>query len=397
MNDHKFLKLAQDQFNYSVRFRRDFHRHPELGFQEERTSEKIADELTNLGYEVKKYIGKTGVIGVLESKVAGPTVLLRFDMDALPIQEDNTTDYVSEHAGCMHACGHDGHMAIGLTIAKILSSNRDQMKGIVKLIFQPAEEGLGGALATIEDGVLDNPHPDFCLGLHIWNEKPLGWIGVNQNALMAGADTFEIIVNGKGGHGGVPHKAVDPIVCAAHIITAIQTIVSRNISPLENAVISFGSIQGGSTFNVIPDSVYLSGTIRTFDPQVRSDLFQRLEKVAKSVGEGLGCQVDINIQDITPAVINDSEIALKLNQVVKKLFPTFSIDLDCKTMGSEDFALFLNEVPGCFYFVGSANSEKNLVFGHHHPKFDFDEGVLPIAVSSLLGMLEELGVLSSTP
>lgn len=394
MTEHKFFKLAQDHYNYSVLFRRDFHQHPELGFQEERTSEKIAEELTSMGFEVKKHIGKTGVIGILKGKLEGPTVLLRFDMDALPIQEENTTEYVSEYAGCMHACGHDGHMAIGLTIAKILSSHRDQLKGMVKFIFQPAEEGLGGALATIKDGVLDNPHPDYCLGLHIWNEKPLGWIGVNRNAMMAGADTFEIIVSGKGGHGGVPHKAVDPIIGAAHIITAIQTVVSRNISPLDNAVISFGSIQGGSTFNVIPDSVYLSGTIRTFDPQVRLDLFKRLEKVAKSVGEGLGCLVDINIQDITPAVINNPEIALKLNQVVEKIFPAFSIDLDCKTMGSEDFSLFLNEVPGCFYFVGSANSEKNLVFGHHHPKFDFDEGVLPIAVASLLGMLEELGVFS---
>lgn len=392
--NHKLVQLAEENFDYSVHFRRDFHQHPELGFQENRAADIIAKELVQLGFEVKRKIGKTGVLGVLKAKSDGPAILLRFDMDALPIQEENTTDYVSKNAGVMHACGHDGHMAIGLTIAKILSSKLDQIKGIIKIIFQPAEEGLGGAQATIDDGVLENPRPDFCLGLHIWNEKPLGWIGTNSAAMMAGADTFEIIVNGKGGHGGVPHQAVDPIVASAQIITAAQTIVSRNISPLENAVISFCSIKGGSTFNVIPDSVYLYGTIRTFDSLIRLDLIQRLGKLAKSVGQGFGCKVEFNIHEVTPAVINNSMVALKLENVVKKLFPSFLFDSEMKTMGSEDFSLFLNEVPGCFYFVGSANEEKNLVFGHHNPKFDFDESVLPVAVASLLGLLEELGSFS---
>lgn len=394
MNENKLIQLAKEQYDYSVALRRDFHQHPELGFQEVRTSEIIAKELKHLGYKVKTHIGKTGVMGVLESKSSGPTILLRFDMDALPIQEDNSTDYTSRHDGIMHACGHDGHMAIGLTVAKILDAHRDQIKGIVKFIFQPAEEGLGGALATIEDGVLENPRPDYCLGLHIWNEKPLGWIGVNPGPMMAGADTFEICINGKGGHGGVPHQAIDPIVTAAYIITAIQTIISRNISPLENAVISFGSIKGGSTFNVIPDLVNLSGTIRTFDPKIRLGLVQKLEKIAKSVGEGLGCKVDFSIHEITPAVINNAEVAAKLQRVVQNLDPSFVVETDCKTMGSEDFSLFLNEVPGCFFFVGSTNADKNLDYGHHHPKFDFDEGVLSIGVASVLGMLAELDCFS---
>ncbi|MBW6471815.1 MAG: amidohydrolase [Anaerolineaceae bacterium] len=394
MTENNLVQLAKENFNYSVSFRRDFHQHPELGFQEIRTSEIITKELMNLGFAVRKYIGKTGVLGVLKGTSVGPTLLLRFDMDALPIRETNTTTYVSKNEGIMHACGHDGHMAIGLTIAKILSLYRDQITGTVKIIFQPAEEGLGGALATIEDGVLENPRPDYCLGLHIWNEKPLGWFGINSGAMMAGADTFEIIVNGKGGHGGLPHKAIDPIICAAHIITTIQTIVSRNISPLDNAVVSFGSIKGGSTFNVIPDSVYLSGTIRTFDPQIRMEVIQNLERISKSVGEGMGCTVEFTLDEVTPAVVNNSKIAADLQKVIRKVFPDFSIDMDLKTMGSEDFSLFLNEVPGCFYFVGSANPDKNLIYGHHHPKFDFDEGVLPIAVASLLGMIEELGCLS---
>lgn len=394
MTENNLFQLAKENFNYAVSFRRDFHQHPELGFQEVRTSEIIAKELINLGFVVKKYVGKTGVLGVLKGTSDGPSLLLRFDMDALPILENNTTIYVSKNDGIMHACGHDGHMAIGLTIAKILSSYKDQINGTIKIIFQPAEEGLGGALATIEDGVLENPRPDYCLGLHIWNEKPLGWIGINSGAMMAGADTFEIIVNGKGGHGGLPHKTIDPIVCAAHIITSIQTIVSRNISPLDNAVISFGSINGGSTFNVIPDTVYLSGTIRTFDPQIRLEIIKNLEKISKSVGAGMGCEVEFSVHEVTPAVINNSKIASDLEKIIYKVFPTFSIDMDFKTMGSEDFSLFLNQIPGCFYFVGSANPEKNLIYGHHHPKFDFDEKVLPIAIASILGMIEELGCLS---
>jgi len=393
MIENKLFELAKENFNYSVSFRRDFHQHPELGFQEIRTSEIIAKELMNFGFLVKKYIGKTGVLGVLKGTSVGPTLLLRFDMDALPIQENNNTDYISKNDGIMHACGHDGHMAIGLTIAKILSSSRDQINGTIKIIFQPAEEGLGGALATIEDGVLENPRPDYCLGLHIWNEKPLGWIGSNSGAMMAGADTFEIILNGKGGHGGLPHKTIDPIVSAAHIITSIQTIVSRNISPFDNAVVSFGSIKGGSTFNVIPDTVYLSGTIRSFDPQIRLEIIQKLENISKSVGEGMGCKVEFSVNEVTPAVINNSKVASDLQQVIHRVFPSFSFDMDCKTMGSEDFSLFLNQVPGCFYFVGSANPEKNMIYGHHHPKFDFDEEVLPIAVASLLGMIVQLGFL----
>jgi amidohydrolase len=394
MTENNLFQLAKENFNYSVSFRRDFHQHPELGFQEIRTSEIIAKELMNLGFVVKKYIGKTGVLGILKGTSVGPTLLLRFDMDALPIRETNTTSYVSKYDGIMHACGHDGHMAIGLTIAKILSLYSDQIKGTVKIIFQPAEEGLGGALATIEDGVLENPRPDYCLGLHVWNEKPIGWFGINSGAMMAGADIFEIIVDGKGGHGGLPHKAIDPIVCAAHIITTIQTIVSRNISPLDNAVVSFGSIKGGSTFNVIPDFVYLSGTIRTFDSQVRMEIIQNLERISKSVAEGMGCTVEFTSNEVTPAVINNSKIATDLQKVFRKVFPSFSIDMNFKTMGSEDFSLFLNEIPGCFYFVGSANPDKNLIYGHHHPKFDFDEEILPIAVASLLGMIEELGCLS---
>mgnify|MGYP001447579929 CR=1 FL=1 len=392
---NKFVSLASENRDYSVAVRRDFHQYPELGFQEFRTSEIVAGELTSSGLEVSRNIGKTGVIGLLKGKNPGKTILLRFDMDALPIQEENSTDYVSKNSGVMHACGHDGHTAIGLTVAKIISQYRDQIYGTVKFIFQPAEEGLGGAQATIDDGVLLNPRPDFCLGLHLWNEKPIGWIGTNSGPMMAGADVFEIIIKGKGGHGGLPNLAIDPIVAAAQIVTTSQTIVSRNISPFASGVTSFCSINGGSTFNVIPAEVRLTGTIRTFDREIRTTIVRRLEEIAVNVGIAMGCSVDFSINDITPAVINDPIIANHVINIVHDLYPNFTTDDSFQTMGSEDYSLFLQEIPGCFFFVGSANNDKNLVFGHHHPKFDFDEEVLPISVSLMLGMLMKLDFLKT--
>jgi amidohydrolase len=384
------FEIAKQKFAYSQKLRRDFHKNPELGFQEFRTSEIVAKELEGFGYEVRKNVGKTGVIGFLKGNLAGPTILLRFDMDALPIQEQNQTEYASSTPNVMHACGHDAHMSIGLTVAKILSENSQEVKGNIKFIFQPAEEGLGGALAVIADGVLENPKPDFCLGLHIWNDKPVGWIGVNPGAMMAAADTFQIKVIGKGGHGGVPNLAIDPIVAAAQIVISAQTIVSRNVSPLDQAVISFGSINGGSAFNIIPDTVLLTGTIRTFDSLTRQLVFNRLREISSSIGSAMGCTTEFSLDEITPAVINNPEIVETLEQVIKQEIKIEKFDNNFRTMGSEDYSLFINEIPGCFFFVGSANTEKNFVFGHHHPKFDFDEAVLPIAVACMLGMVENL-------
>jgi|AutmiccommuBRH23_1029490.scaffolds.fasta_scaffold00577_11 amidohydrolase len=396
MKNNDIFESAENNFYYAQKLRRDFHKNPELGFNEFRTSEIIAKELLSFGFDVHKGVGRTGVTGFLEGNNPGINLLLRFDMDALPIQEENTTDYISTKSGVMHACGHDGHMSIGLTVAKIISEYKNQLNGTIKFVFQPAEEGLGGALAVIQDGVLENPRPDYCLGLHIWNEKPIGWIGVNAGPMMAGADTFEIKIVGKGGHGGLPNKTVDPIIATAQIITSIQSIISRNISPLENAVVSFGSVNGGSTFNVIPDVVQLTGTIRTFNSRVREKIIKRLEEISLSVGKAMGCKVEFQLNEITPVVINDLQLVSNLSMVVQQQFPTYDYDYKYQSMVSEDFSFFLNQVPGCFFFVGSANSEKNLVFGHHHPKFDFDEKVIPVSVSCLLGMMIQLGFLPSS-
>src|SRR5512135_3216739 len=238
-----FLEEAKALFPYTQSMRRDFHIHPELGFHEVRTGAIVAKELEALGLEVTKGVGKTGVVGLMEGSKPGPTLLVRFDMDALPIVEETGAEYASQNSGVMHACGHDGHTAIGLTVAKLLLNHRDQLAGNIKFCFQPAEEGFngeeyGGNEMMIRDGVLEGPHVDRTLALHLWNEQPLGWIGVGAGPVMAGAELFTVKLTGRGGHGAAPHLTIDPIVASAQIITALQTIVSRNVAPLQSAVIS---------------------------------------------------------------------------------------------------------------------------------------------------------------
>lgn len=384
-----YLHEAFDLFEYTQGLRRDFHQHPEIGFQEVRTAGIVARELNALGLEVIKGVGKTGVVAVLEGKQPGPTALLRFDMDALPIQEETGAEYASLNPGLMHACGHDGHTAIGLTVARILQSHRDELAGTVKFIFQPAEEGLGGAEAMIADGILEDPKPDISLALHLWNEKPLGWIGAASGPVMAAAEIFSIRVIGKGGHGAVPQLAIDPVLAAAQIITAVQSIVSRNVSPLQSAVISITTMRSGEAFNVIPPEVELQGTIRTFDPEVRQRILERFTQVATGVGEALGCQVEVNIKSITSAVSNNSELAMRFQKTIAQLLPESKLITDYRTMGSEDMAFIMQEVPGCFFFIGSANSDKGLDAAHHHPRFDFDERALSQGVALMAAVAGE--------
>jgi amidohydrolase len=307
--------------------------------------------------------------------------LLRFDMDALPIGEQTGAEYASLNPGVMHACGHDGHTAIGLTVARLLNTHRNELAGTVKLVFQPAEEGLGGATRMIEAGVLQNPQPDFSLGLHLWNEKRLGWLGVTSGPTMAAAEIFRLRVVGKGGHGAVPNLAVDPVVTAAQIVTALQSIVARNVSPLQSAVVSVTTIHGGDAFNVIPSQVELTGTIRTFDPVVRQRILERFHQVVVSQAEAFNCQIEVDIQSITPAVINNPKVAARVQSVAGDLLPESELDTHYSTMGSEDMSFFMQEIPGCFFFIGSANPEKGLDSAHHHPRFDFDERALPRAAA----------------
>lgn len=377
-----FLKEAKSLFPYTQSMRRDFHVHPELGFQEIRTSGIVAKELEALGLEVTKGVGKTGVMGMLEGGRPGPTMLLRFDMDALPITEDTKAEYASQTPGIMHACGHDGHTAIGLTVAKLLHARRNELAGNIKFCFQPSEEGfngeeVSGAEMMIRDHVLETPKVDMTLSLHLWNQKPLGWIGIAKGPVMAGAEQFTIKLTGKGGHGALPDATIDPIIAAAHIITALQTITSRNVGPLQSAVVSVTTVHAGTTFNIIPQEAEMTGTIRTFDLAVRQTVLERFEQITRGVAESLGCQVQIVVQRVTPAVINNDEVTAKVQQTAHNILPYADHDAAAYlTMGAEDMAFMQEKVPGCYFFIGSNNKEKHLDYGHHHPKFDFDEEAL---------------------
>jgi amidohydrolase len=371
-----YLSEAMELFDYTRALRRDFHMHPELGFQEVRTAGIVARELNDLGLEVSTGVAETGVVAMIEGARPGPTALLRFDMDALPIQEETGAAYASQNPGVMHACGHDGHTAVGLTVARMLHAHRNELTGSVKLIFQPAEEGLGGAARMIHEGVLANPRPDVALALHVWNDKPLGWVGVVPGPVMAAAETFRILVTGKGGHGAAPHLAVDPVLAASQIVVGLQSIVARNVSPLKTAVVTVAAIRGGEAFNVIPPAVEMKGTIRTFEAEVRTLVLERFHQIVERTAEAFGCQAQVEVSFLTPAVVNDPGVTRRVQALVGQVLPDAALDTGDRTMGSEDMAYILQEVPGCFIFVGSANNEQKLDAPHHHPRFDFDERAL---------------------
>jgi amidohydrolase len=303
-------------------------------------------------------------------------------MDALPITEDTGAEYSSQNPGVMHACGHDGHTAIGLTVARILNEYRNELSGSIKFCFQPSEEGFngeecGGAMMMMRDGVLEGPKVEITLSLHLWNDMPLGWIHAAKGPVMAGAELFNIKLTGKGGHGAAPHLTIDPIVAASHIVTALQTITSRNVHPLKSSVVSVTTIHAGTTFNVIPQEAELKGTIRTFDKEVRKLVLERFEQIVRSTAEALNCTVEIDIKQVTPAVINNDFVTERVQAAVETVFPGANVDsTPYLTMGAEDMGYMLEKADGCYFFIGSNNSEKGLNYGHHHPKFDFDEEAL---------------------
>lgn len=377
-----FISEATALFEYTQSMRRDFHMHPELGFRETRTAGIVARELQELGLAVTTGIAKTGVVALLECGKPGPVILLRFDMDALPIDEETGTVYTSQTPGVMHACGHDGHTAIGLTVARMLHKHRHELVGTVKFVFQPAEEGLcgkerGGAEQMILEGVLENLQSDRALALHLWNEQPLGWIGISNGPSMAGAEEFKILIIGKGGHGAIPHLSVDPILAAAQIVTSLQSIVSRNVAPMNSAVVSVTMIHGGEAFNVIPEKVEIQGTIRTFELSVREKVLQRFNEIVYGLVDAMGCHAKIELKRLGPVVINDNDTARYIQGIARKMLPDDVVSTDNYiTMGADDMAYFLEKVPGCFFFIGSANHDKGLDAGHHHPRFDFDEEAL---------------------
>ena len=373
--------------NMIIDWRRDFHQYPELSFKEHRTGDVIANELRSMGLEPKINVGKTGVTADLEFG-DGPTIGLRADMDALPIQETSGLSFSSKNDGVMHACGHDGHMAMLLGAAKVLTQKVDQYNGTVRFIFQPAEEGEGGARYMIEDGCLEGL--DEIYGIHVWNYQPVGEVGVKDGPVLAAADMFDIKIKGIGGHGAAPQGTVDSIVIASHLVQALQTIVSRNTNPLESTVISVGKINGGHNFNIIADEVSLSGTARAYTEENRSLIKTRMKEIIQGIEKTYNAQITFDYKDGYPPTINHTEPAEKVLKAAKQVVGS-KAGMPYLSMGGEDFAYYLKEKPGCFFFVGSAPNEKELFETPHHcSHFNMDERALLVGPSIYLNLLDNI-------
>lgn len=382
--------LVKEAGKWAVCLREDFHRWPELGNEEYRTAERILAELSKLGIESERMLS-TGIVGNLERKPGKKTVALRADMDALPIQETVNVPFSSERKGFMHACGHDVHMAVLLGTARVLSKIQNQINGNVKFIFQPAEETTGGAKRMIRKGCLE-PGTDFILGLHVKPDLPAGTIGIKYGKVHASSDMFRITVKGKNSHGAYPEMGIDSIAAAAQIVTGIQSIVARNISPLNSAVITVGSIHGGTAVNLITDNVILEGTIRALDHSSREFLRERLKEMAQMTAKAYGARAEVNYKIGYPILTNDNLIVEVIrNAAICETAVEKVIELKDPTMGVEDFAYFLEKVPGAFFFLGSGYKGRENE-GIHAGGFEVDEKCIPVGiqveVASVLKLLE---------
>ena len=360
-----------------VATRRDLHQHPELGFEETRTATLAAERLKSLGYDVTSGVGKTGVVAV---RPGGPSdrhrcVLLRADMDALPVEETNDVPYRSRHPGKMHACGHDGHVAIGLEVARRLVAL--PLGGTVKLAFQPAEEVSHGAQAMIADGVLDAPRVDAAFGIHLWNDLPVGTVGVMPGPIMASVDEFEITILGRGGHAAAPHQTVDPVLTAAHVVTALQSLVARRRNPLEEGVVSVTQVNAGHAFNVIPGRADLRGTVRTFGGKFWDDAPSLVEETAQGIAGAFGARAEVRYRRLSGPLVNDERMAALMAEVATEVVGKDNVKAGVRTMGGEDMSYFLQKVPGCFAFVGSG-PKTGKAAPHHSAGFDIEEESLVI-------------------
>ncbi|PKL10279.1 MAG: amidohydrolase, partial [Spirochaetae bacterium HGW-Spirochaetae-8] len=365
--------------------RRDFHAHPELGFQEFRTSRKIEQFLKSLGMEPMK-VSTTGVVALLKGRTDnGPVLLMRADMDALPVEEQTGLPFASEHSGLMHACGHDAHLAMMLTAARILTERRDSFDGTIKFVFQPNEE-IAGAQIMIDDGVLENPNVDAAMGIHIWSPLPSGTIGVKSGAVTSSMDVFKVTIKGRGGHTGYPDSAVDPVICAAAVVQQVQTIQTRLVSPMKPIALMFGRIAGGTKNNIIPDTVELEGTIRYLfatkpgSPDNPTDKFKRM---VTDICNVYGCTCSFEFNHENDAVVNDPTMTVVAYDVAKGIVGEANV-VEHASMACEDFAAFGEHVPATFAFIGTANEAVGSNFPHHNPRFTIDEETLPIGVEFLV-------------
>lgn len=344
----------------------------------------MADCLRELGLEARGGVGRTGVLATVEGGKPGRTVLLRADMDALPIQEENDVPYRSRHPGRMHACGHDCHTAILLGVARRLVAEAPGLGGAFRLCFQPAEEVGGGANAMIADGALAPPRPDAAFGVHVWQNMDVGKVGVTPGPFMAAVDEFTVTVTGRGAHAAMPHLGVDPVPCLAQMVVALQSLVSREIDPFLPAVVSVTQMKAGTAFNILPETAWLNGTVRVFDTEVWDKLPARFERVVRGVAEAFGCRAEIRYDRHNQPTVNDPAMAEIARRAAAEVVGDMNVVSDVRTMGGEDFSSFLREVPGCFIAVGSRNAARGLVHDHHHPRFDVDEACLAIGAEVLL-------------
>lgn len=379
--------------NELIAWRRDFHRHPELAFEENRSAGIIANEMFRLGFEVQTGIAKTGVVAILEGAEDGPTILYRADMDALPIQELNEHNFASTEAGKMHACAHDGHMAIALGVANIMQKYRDHIKGRIKFIFQPGEEGAGGALAMIKEGILDDdPIPDHSLGLHLWQPLELGKIGVAKGAIMSGSSIFEITIQGKGGHAAMPHTTIDPVACTGQLITALNMIVGRRMNAMDGAVVlSVTSLQTSSMkHNITPEQVQIMGTFRTFNAYTSELLEQLIIETSNSVCESVGCKAKVHVRHLNIPLVNDPDVVDRMRHAALRVVSPNALDKNARTMASEDMSFLLEDTPGMYFFIGCRNpNDANHQYNHHHSRFDWDETALTLGAAVMANALAE--------
>lgn len=383
-----------------VAWRRDFHAHPELGFEEERTAGIVSSHLEGLGFEVTAGVGRTGVVGVLRSPSDGEAVLARFDMDALQVEEATGLGFASRVRGLMHACGHDGHVAIGMGVAEMLAERREELQQHVKLVFQPAEEGLGGARAVLGDGVLHDPEVSACLSLHLWNDIPTGYVAVDEGPIFAASDRMTCRIVGRGGHAAMPHQTRDVIAAASAIVSALQTVVSRNVPPTDHAVVSVTSIVAGDGFNVMPDLAVLKGTIRTYSEEVRGSVLTRIEHIASRVADAFGCAAEVTRQTISPVVDNDADVTGRVRAVARSVLGEEFVLSGRRLMVSDDMGYILAERPGCYFLVGAGRSDAADAQGvqamptphgpHHSASFELDERALPIGAAVMTAAVIDL-------
>jgi amidohydrolase len=372
---------VDERFSGMVRLRRWLHRHPELSFHEFETARLVADELEKRGIEVRRGVGGNGVVGVIRGGQPGPTVALRADMDALPIQDGKTCEYRSSVPNVMHACGHDAHTSVLLAVADLLQQHRDRLKGNVRLLFQHAEEQTpGGALAMIEDGALDGA--DVIYGVHLWTPLPAGTVASRPGPFMAAADEFSIRIKGRGGHGGLPHESVDSLFVGAQLTVNLQSIISRHIDPVEAGVLTVGTFHAGSGFNVIAEQAELTGTVRSFSEPVRRTISGKLKEMAESTARLHGAEAAVEFKWGYPVLVNDPRETARSLQTAERLFGPERVREIPPVMAGEDFAYYVQRIPGTFLFVGAGNADKGIVHPHHHPQFDIDEEAM--RVSALL-------------